>query len=141
MGPGRVRARSSMRFWSCDCVIKYGKNLKISTIASRLNHNGGRSAPRAGSLRGVQHNLRSVALLRLQDGALLQRQICQTAHWSDHKADCKAFRAEADSSASAALSGAARMRRGERYLIKKRWAKAEAEFRKVRSIRTTRTSN
>ena len=75
MGPGRVRARSSMRFWSCDCVIKYGKNLKISTIASRLNHNGGRSAPRAGSLQGVQHNLRSVALLRLQDGALLQRQM------------------------------------------------------------------
>ena len=45
---------------------------------------------------------------------------CQKAHWSEHKAECKAFRAEADSSASATLSEAARMRRGERYVVKKK---------------------
>ena len=57
---------------------------------------------------------------------------CQTAHWPEHKKKCKTLAREfSKSKDDASLSADAHATRAQRYMMKRKWAKAEAEYRKA----------
>ena len=66
---------------------------------------------------------------------------CQKRHWKQHKKECALHLEErkkgAKGAGGALLTWDARERRGQRYIAKKKWAKAEAEFRHLVALEPT----